>query len=157
MATFMLYAAAAGSLVLAGVMLVRWLRRRSAQARLVEALRDEIWELKERASQRDRAEAASEAKSRFLATVSHEIRTPLGGILGIADLLRQTALSAEQAAYVEAITTSGSALTSLIDEILDFSKIEAGKLDARPGTLRSASLGRGGCRAAGAAGPRQGP
>jgi signal transduction histidine kinase/CheY-like chemotaxis protein len=128
LAPFMLYAAAAGGLVLAGVLLVHGFRRRSAQVRLVETLRDEIWELKERASQRDRAEAASEAKSRFLATVSHEIRTPLGGILGLADLLRQSELSAEQAAYVEAITTSGSALASLIDEILDFSKIEAGKL-----------------------------
>ena len=97
--------------------------------REVEALRDEIWELKEAAAGRHRAEAAREAKSRFLATVSHEIRTPLTGILGMASLLADSPLEAEQRTYVEAISTSGTALASLIDEILDFSKIEAGKLD----------------------------
>jgi signal transduction histidine kinase/DNA-binding response OmpR family regulator len=112
-----------------------WLDRRrlgKANARqevTIESLRDEVWELKEAAAARDRAEAASEAKSRFLATVSHEIRTPLSGILGLADLLADSRLDAEQQAYVEAIKTSGGALASLIHEILDFSKIEAGKID----------------------------
>src|ERR1700733_15680257 len=110
-------------------------RRRSAEERatpaeaLNETLRDEVWRLKEAAAARDRAEAASEAKSRFLATMSHEIRTPLSGILGMADLLREARLDAENASYVEAIRSSGSALVSLIDQILDFSKIEAGRLD----------------------------
>jgi signal transduction histidine kinase len=94
-----------------------------------EHLRDEVWALKEAASARERAEAASEAKSRFLATVSHEVRTPLNGILGMAGLLRGTRLDAEQASYLDAIETSGGALAALIDEILDFSKIEAGRLD----------------------------
>ena len=95
----------------------------------VDELRDEIWELREASAARERAEAANEAKSRFLANVSHEVRTPLNGILGMAELLAGTRLDAEQETYVAAIRSSGGALASLIDEILDFSKIEAGKLE----------------------------
>ncbi|GAC1328418.1 MAG: hypothetical protein NVSMB26_03690 [Beijerinckiaceae bacterium] len=104
-------------------------RRTRGDERELERLRDEVWELRAAAEARDRAEAASEAKSRFLATVSHEVRTPLNGILGMADLLTATAIDAEQTSYVEAIRDSGQALTALIEDLLDLSRIEAGKLD----------------------------
>jgi len=106
----------------------------------IEALRDEIWELRAAAAARDKAEAASLAKSRFLATVSHEIRTPLNGILGLAQLLGMTRLEAEQASYVESIGDCARSLAQLIDDILDFSKIEAGKLELRAEPFELAPL-----------------
>ncbi len=117
-------------------------RHACAEARL-ERMQDEIWEMKSAAEALNKAEAANEAKSRFLATVSHEFRTPLNGILGMADLLGSTSLSAEQTAYVSAIRVSGDALSSLINELLDFSRIEAGKLELKNAQFDLAALVEG--------------
>jgi signal transduction histidine kinase/CheY-like chemotaxis protein len=97
-----------------------------------ETMRLQLEDLQAAAQDRDRAEAASEAKSRFLATVSHEIRTPLSGVLGLAGLLAETTLTREQQSYVAAIKTSGQALIALIEEMLDFARIEAGRLELEP-------------------------
>ncbi|VAW84061.1 Ammonium transporter [hydrothermal vent metagenome] len=84
-----------------------------------------------------RANAASTAKSQFLATMSHEIRTPMNAILGMSDVLKQSSLAEKERGYVDLISRSGNNLLALINDILDISKIESGKLslDLQPTNL----------------------
>lgn len=77
---------------------------------------------------REAALAGSAAKSQFLSVMSHEIRTPMNAILGMADLLENTSLDAEQRRYLDMILSNGSSLLNLVNGILDLAKVESGRL-----------------------------
>jgi signal transduction histidine kinase/CheY-like chemotaxis protein len=115
-----------GAAAVVGVIVWRngLLRRRNLQ--LEDAVRQRTAELEK---EKRRADEASAAKGRFLATMSHEIRTPLNGIIGLSRLLEGMPVPAEGLEIVRMIRSSGDALLRVINDVLDFSKVEAGKLD----------------------------
>ncbi|MDF7799647.1 ATP-binding protein [Pontiellaceae bacterium B1224] len=99
--------------------------QRSEEKRLLEALQ----------VAKEDAEKASRTKSEFLANMSHEIRTPMNGVLGMAHLIKNTPLTAEQREYVEIISASADNLLRIINSILDLSRVEAGKFNLNIDTV----------------------
>ncbi|WP_293677418.1 MHYT domain-containing protein [uncultured Phenylobacterium sp.] len=102
---------------------------RSADGGSIGVIRDvtaEKQEAERLAAARDAAEAASQAKSAFLANISHEIRTPLNGLLGMAEVLAYTELTAQQRKFLVTIRESGEHLDSLLSDLLDLARVEAG-------------------------------
>ncbi len=99
--------------------------RKTAES-LEETVKERTAKLQETAL---KAQAASLAKSNFLATMSHEIRTPLNGVLGLAQLLTHSDLNEEQRSKVDTILTSGQTLLAIINDVLDMSRIEAGGVE----------------------------
>ncbi|MFT3791313.1 MAG: ATP-binding protein [Rudaea sp.] len=117
------------------LLLAAWWAFRGYRARL---LRRHAFALAEQ--QRRFAEAASAAKSDFLATMGHEIRTPMTGVLGMAELLLRTPLDGRQRGYAEAILSSGQMMLRMVNDSLDLARIEAGKLELEDTLFDSRAL-----------------
>jgi signal transduction histidine kinase len=114
--------------------LTRAIRYARGRAQADDALREAGRQLE---AARLRAELASQAKSRFLATISHDLRTPLAGILGFAQLLQaDQGLNGQQRRGVDTIRRSGEHLLALINDILDLAKIESGRFELCPSEFR---------------------
>ncbi|MBT9595048.1 MAG: response regulator [Vitreoscilla sp.] len=108
--------------------------RSGAQARLALAALEHS---------RDAERRASEAKSRFLATLSHEIRTPMSGVLGAIDLLRHAGLTPAQVALAETAASSGESLLRIVNDVLDHAQLESGRLNLVPRPADLAALAQG--------------
>ena len=111
---------------------------RDASGRIVRLVGSttSITKLKRTMAALEKADAASEAKSGFLATMSHEIRTPMNGIMGFAALLqRDSTLSPRQREYVDTVLRSSERLLDLINDVLDLSKIESGRVNLNPSQI----------------------
>lgn len=115
----------------------RWImieERRTAEGGII-GLRVDITELKAQAAQLEaaleEANAASKAKTEFLASMSHEIKTPLNGVIGLADVLSRTRLDEDQRDILKTLTASAGDLDCLLDDLLDFSQLQAGKIEIK--------------------------
>jgi signal transduction histidine kinase len=86
------------------------------------------------------AEAASQAKSDFVANMGHELRTPMNGVIGLTDVLLETPLDAEQREYLTLVKNSAESLMAILNDILDFSKIEAGRLSIESAEFSPAAV-----------------
>ena len=126
-----LVGAVLSSLLAAAVGVQVWFDRRARDC-AVRAADESARARREAEARAATALAADQAKSTFLANMSHEIRTPLNGVLGMAEILRSTALDARQQRLLGVLATSGEHLLGVINNVLDFSKIHAGKMSLDP-------------------------